>query len=211
MGLEVVPSAKKPPEPRTEPRKRSVRWHFWWSMPIVPISFFFMFGILAKSGPNDYTRTYSLLEAFAETSTVPLSRMTTQPIFFLLPYALIVHVLGHVALQRRMRARWSATIAVGRLILTTGLPFTVSPLILAVLILPTMAFGATGETYSEGFVVGGAIGWWSLYQIAIFVRDMRPRVPVDGECPGCRYSREGLAADATCPECGLVPTVASQP
>ncbi len=210
MSSDVDPTPKKPPEPRTEPRKRSAHWHFWWASPIVPISLMFMLAIQAREGPNDYNRDYTLAEAVGRSLDVPLSNLVLQPVFFLLPYALIVYVLGAMALRRRMSTRRFLVLAVGRLMLVTALPLSIASVVLAAMIFPLVLSPANGETYAEGYAIGCAIGWWAIYQVVILVRDTWNRVPVDDECAGCRYSREGLAADARCPECGLVPTAASR-
>lgn len=204
MSADVDPSPKKPPEPRTEPRKRSVRWHVWWSVPIVLISLFFLFAIQAEQGPNHYGRTYSLAEAVAEAWEVPLSNVVLQPRSYLLPYALIVHVLGSMALQRRLTTLQFRAIAFARTALSSGLPLTLPAVYLGPIFFGDMILGTNGETYSEG-VLFIAVGWWAMYQIVILVRDSLDRLTVIDECAGCRYSRAGLAMDAKCPECGLVP------
>lgn len=205
MGSDVAPTPKKPPAPRTVARKRSVGWHVWWSLPIVPIAFFFMFTVLAQSGYNDFTKTYSFIEALEMAWAVPLSRMTTRPVFYLLPFVLIVHVLGVMALRRRMSTRRFYVLAAARLVLATGLPLTFLSLLMAVLVIPEMLTGTTGETYSDGFPIAGAVGLWTIYQLVILARDALNRVPIIDECVACRYPRIGLAAGALCPECGKEP------
>jgi hypothetical protein len=70
-----------------------------------------------------------------------------------------------------------------------------------------------GWRVGSGWVEIGIPYWMLLVPMLFFAAsfwraEIRRRRVKRGVCPDCLYSRRGLAADATCPECGTVPAPA---
>lgn len=192
---------------RTRLRPRGLFWHVTWATPLAVLHLFYLFGLFAEGGYNDFTKTYTLADAIVMASKVPLSYAVSSPKILFIPFSLAATAVAGVLLRKRLSRAKVAVVGIARLIASTLVPFFGVAFVLPFLA-PQFTFdilkGTTGETYSDGLPTAAAVGWWVWYQMALLWRDIRNRYPDDYGCEKCGYSLVGTPAESPCPECGIL-------